>query len=112
MYSDGPPPDDTPQAEGDASCDCFSPAHDSSGKWTELHFHDDATPAEAASQLEQLVTLTAERGLTTFAPRKDLGLALWRQITRLPPSIAWMTQVAQMNLYGSHLVSIPREIML
>lgn len=94
-------------------CDCFRPAYDTSVRWRELSFHEGACDpgSDADRQLAALVMLTAERGLTSFSPRQELGRSLWSCITRLPPSIGLMDRCETMDLYGSHLTAIPREIM-
>lgn len=94
-----------------ASCSCFEPVSNSSVKWSELQFHTAAVEeTEGDRQLAELVALTAERGLKAFNPRKELGWVLWAQVTSLPASIATMQEVETIEMYGSHLVSIPPEI--
>ncbi len=110
--SGAPPPDDARRVAPRPSCDCFAALDDPSIPLPELSFHDDVTPPEVAAQVEQLVALTAERGLSEFRPRQELGEALWAQVKQLPPSIGSMSRVTRMYLYGSHLVAIPREVML
>ena len=114
LFPCNPPPSELRNLSGYASCDCFRPLGDSAAKWTELEFHDDVMPADspAAAQLEQLIRLTVERGSESFVPRNELGGELWSQIKRLPASIGLMNRVTRMDLYASHLVAIPREIML
>lgn len=93
-------------------CECFRPAWDSMAVWQELSFHN--TPvdpaAEAYRQLADLILLTAERGLTEFIPRRELGHTLMRQISHLPPTIGLMDRCERFDLYGSHLEAIPRDI--
>lgn len=112
LFSCNPPIEEIRQLSAYASCDCFQPPEDSPAKWKELSFHDDTTPPEVATEVEKLVAFTAERGLEEFVPRKELGGQVWAQVKRLPPSIGLMSRVTRMDLYGSHLVAIPREIML
>jgi hypothetical protein len=65
---------------------------------------------EAWKKLCEYVDEIAESGETEFAPRDELGPQLFSQIHTLPESIAKLTKVKKMCLYGSKLKRIPPEI--
>ncbi len=75
-----------------------------------IHCDPQDQESEAWAQLQALIDHTAERGLPEFAPGRELGPELWRQIVTLPPRIASLDRVQVLNLYGSNLQSIPPEI--
>lgn len=104
------PPSNELQGSRYASCDCFAALNKNATRWSELKFHDDTTSTRAAEQLAELIKVTADKGLTVLAPRRHLGWELWAQVTRLPPTIQFLTSVETLDLYGSHLVSIPPEV--
>lgn len=66
--------------------------------------------SEAWIKLCEYVDKVAETGGTEFSPRNELGPELYSQIHTLPESIAKLTKVRKMWLYGSKLKRIPPEI--
>lgn len=65
---------------------------------------------EAWEKLCQYVDRVAEEGLEKFSLYDALGPELFSQIFTLPESIAKLTQVKHLYLYGSKLKRIPPEI--
>jgi len=65
---------------------------------------------EAWIKLCDYVDKVAESGQPEFSPRDELGRELFSQIHTLPESIAKLTKVENMWLYGSQLKRIPPEI--
>ena len=56
------------------------------------------------------VTVTITQNAEEFAPLEGLSGEERATIVTLPPSIATLTTVRRMNLYGSHLTRVPAEI--
>src|SRR5690606_3992417 len=76
----------------------------------ELHREPQDTECEAWHRLLDYVDRAAVDGTLRFQPGPELTAAQWRQIVTLPPTIAKLTAITSMDLYGSHLVRIPPEI--
>ena len=57
-----------------------------------------------------LIDEAAADGREVFSPREDMTEEEWADIVTLPPSIAKLTEVKQLILYGSNLQWIPPEI--
>ncbi len=85
---------------------------DAPPRWREpeLHREPQDTECEAWHRLLDYVDRAAVNGTLRFQPRPELTAEQWRQIVTLPPTIAKLTSVTSMDLYGSHLVRIPPEI--
>ena len=64
---------------------------------------------EAWLKLCEYVDKVAESGKSEFSPGDELGPELFSQIHTLPESIAKLTKVRKMWLYGSQLKRIPPE---
>jgi hypothetical protein len=77
-----------------------------------LRFHTDTqdTDSEAWQQLLALIDEAAEDGREVFAPGAEMPEELWGQIVTLPASIARLSAVKQLNIYGSNLIMVPPEI--
>jgi hypothetical protein len=92
-------------------CSCLD-AQFKDQAWHELQLHQEEqdTHGDAWKRLLDLVEQTAESGEAIFAPRRQMPWAEWSKIVTLPASIAKMTRVREMRLYGSNLVRIPPEI--
>jgi uncharacterized protein (TIGR02996 family) len=105
---------DTPSAYhsgGPNSCPC-SPAT-SYGPELEppqLHRQVQDTQSSGWKRLLELIEEAAADGRQEFDPRQDLSPEQWRDIITLPKTIAKLTQVYVLTLYGSNLVRIPPEI--
>lgn len=61
-------------------------------------------------KLCEYVNLVADDGADEFVPREYLGNELFDQIFTLPETIARLTRVRKIGLYGSKLKRIPPEI--
>ena len=64
----------------------------------------------AWKKLCEYIDEVAESGTEEFVPREALGNELFGEIYTLPKSIAKLTKVTKMGLYGSNLKRIPPEI--
>lgn len=95
-------------------CRCLEPQYRPRPRrrWRELKLHREQqdTQSEAWARLLELIEVAAKDGREELAPGRELGPELWRQIVTLPPSIAQLTAVKRLYLYGSALVRIPPEI--
>jgi hypothetical protein len=89
-------------------CGCFD-GHGAMRR-SALHVDPQARDNEAWHQLIELIDQTAKSGATSLAPGTVLGPHIWKRIVTLPASIATLTEVTHLNLYGSNLRSIPPEI--
>ena len=80
--------------------------------WPAMRFHLDAqdTSLPGWSALLQLVEDAAKDKRDTFSPKRALGPERWRDVIALPPSIATLTHVRKLDLYGSGLLRIPPQI--
>jgi hypothetical protein len=80
--------------------------------WSELTPHRDVqdTSCEGWKLLLDLVEAAAKDNREIFAPRREIPDKLWGDVVTLPPSIAKLTSVKHLMLYGSNLVRIPPEI--
>ena len=75
-----------------------------------LHSDLQDTDCAAWRRLLDLIDEAAKDGREEFAPGHDMPKAFWRQIVTLPPSIAKLTAVKRLDLYGSNLIALPPEI--
>ncbi|MEU5694338.1 leucine-rich repeat domain-containing protein [Actinosynnema sp. NPDC020468] len=75
-------------------------------------FHQDVQDHTAAGwrRLLTLIDEAAADGRTEFAPFREMSAAERRQVVTLPPTIAKLTAVTRLLLYGTNLVRIPPEI--
>lgn len=64
----------------------------------------------AWKKLCEYIDQLAEAGTDEFVPREALGDELFSEIYTLPKSIAKLTKVTKVGLYGSNLKRIPPEI--
>lgn len=93
-------------------CDCFIFHCNDEQPCRELTFHQEAqdTTGEAWKLLEELIEKAVAMRSREFAPGLEMPPQLWAQIVTLPPSIAKLTSVKKLYLYGSHLIRVPPEI--
>lgn len=79
---------------------------------TTVSFHRDRQDTKAAGwrHLLTLINEAAADGRTVFKPFVELSGSERRQIVTLPPTIAKLTAVRRLVLYGTNLVRIPPEI--
>jgi hypothetical protein len=101
-----------PADEGPAQdpCDCVSDSDAMPQPPTTFHPERQDTTAPGWLRLLELVEEAAADKREVFAPLTELTNAQRRQIVTLPTSIAKLTSVKHLNLYGSNLVRIPPEI--
>ncbi|MFE9767922.1 leucine-rich repeat domain-containing protein [Streptomyces sp. NPDC005808] len=97
------------QADRDR-CACFDQSRMRRG--VPVSFHPDRQDAMAPGWLHllHLVEEAAADGREVFEPLVELSPQERRQIVTLPPTIAKLTAVRKLVLYGSNLVRIPPEI--
>ncbi|WP_235213483.1 leucine-rich repeat domain-containing protein [Amycolatopsis sp. MJM2582] len=77
-----------------------------------VSFHKDTQDqaAEGWQHLLALIDEAAEDGRTEFAPFRGMSAVERRQIITLPSTIAKLTAVTRLVLYGTNLVRLPPEI--
>jgi hypothetical protein len=77
-----------------------------------VSFHPDRQDVAAAGwrHLLALIDEAAADGRTVFAPFTEMSASERRQVVTLPPTIAKLTAVTRLVLYGTNLVRIPPEI--
>jgi hypothetical protein len=117
LFSIKPQPDDVKMltaaraANISPGCNCFSrPSDDSPFEEVQLHSETQDTQCDAWKFLEQLVETAAAKRSREFAPGLEMSPEMWSQIITLPRSIAKLTSVKRLYVYGSHLVRIPPEV--
>jgi hypothetical protein len=91
------------------ACDCFARPR---GKFSGVAFHTERqdTECDAWQHLLALVEEAAADQPDEFAPLRDIDRIDHHRIVTLPATIAKLTSVRRLQLYGSHLVRIPPEI--
>lgn len=101
------PPSTTPDRD---RCECVG--YSTTTRPESVSFHGDRQDTEAAGwqHLLALIDEAAADGRTVFKPFVDLSGPERRQIVTLPPTIAKLTSVEHLVLYGTNLVRIPPEI--
>lgn len=118
LFSFKPQPDDLKMwqaaraADISPGCHCRMLRDDDGDPFEELHLHSETqdTACEAWKLLEALIEKAARKRSWNFAPGLEMSPEMWRQIVTLPASIAKLTSVRRLYLYGSHLARIPPEI--
>jgi len=81
------------------------------GNELSIHTEPQNTDAEAWRHLLGLIDEAAADRRKAFRPRESmLALGFWHEILTLPPTIAKLTAVRELDLYGSHLIAIPPQI--
>lgn len=93
------------------TCHCLTPQYKASA-WPELRMHTDTQDTNCAGwhRLNELIDDAVRDGREEFSPGPEMTPEQWAQITALPASVARLTSVKHLNLYGSSLVRIPPEI--
>ncbi|WP_369213164.1 leucine-rich repeat domain-containing protein [Streptomyces flavofungini] len=91
-------------------CPCFSQSGPRPRARVGFHGEQQDTSAPGWQRLLELVDEAAEDGREEFRPLTGLSAEERRQVVTLPPSIAKLTAVRHLVLYGSDLVRIPPEI--
>ncbi|MFJ4184939.1 leucine-rich repeat domain-containing protein [Kitasatospora sp. NPDC089509] len=98
---DGPPRD---------LCRCIQYTNSRPQRPTRFHRERQDTTAPGWIRLLELVEEAAADGREVFEPLVELTAEQRRQVVTLPPTIAELTSVKHLVLYGSNLVRIPPEI--
>ncbi|WP_084219595.1 hypothetical protein [Spirillospora albida] len=91
-------------------CACFDQRGDRQPERVGFHGELQDTAAPGWVRLLRLIDEADADGREEFAPLRDMSAEHRRQIVTLPPTIARLTRVKHLLLYGSDLVRIPPEI--
>ncbi|MEW5626240.1 leucine-rich repeat domain-containing protein [Streptomyces hydrogenans] len=91
-------------------CRCFDQYRAHPRARVGFHAERQDTSAPGWLRLLELVDEAAADGREEFRPLVELSPEERRQVITLPPSIATLTAVKHLMLYGSNLVRIPPEI--
>lgn len=92
------------------ACSCFDQSKPHPRARVGFHTERQDTSAPGWQHLLELVDEAAADGREEFRPLIELSPEERRQVITLPPSIARLTAVRHLVLYGSNLVRIPTEI--
>ncbi|MFB7398433.1 leucine-rich repeat domain-containing protein [Streptomyces sp. NPDC056191] len=92
------------------ACSCFDQSRPHPRARVGFHAERQDTSASGWRHLLELIDEAAADGREEFRPLTGLSPEERRQIITLPPSIAQLTAVKHLVLYGSNLVRIPPEI--
>ncbi|WP_205650375.1 leucine-rich repeat domain-containing protein [Actinoplanes solisilvae] len=92
------------------SCQCVG--YSSATRPSEVDFHAERQDVEAPGWLHllELIDEAAADGRPVFKPFVELSAAERRQVVTLPPTVAELTEVRHLVLYGTNLVRLPPEI--
>ena len=101
-----------PRSGGPDRDKCRCVGHSTATRPSSVSFHADRQDTDAAGwrHLLALIDEAVADGRTEFRPFVELSAPERRQIVTLPPSIAKLTAVEHLVLYGTNLVRIPPEI--
>ncbi|PYC66703.1 hypothetical protein C7C45_24020 [Micromonospora arborensis] len=101
-----------PSAGGPARDNCDCVGYSAATRPSSVVFHADRQDTEAAGwrHLLALIDEAAADGRAVFKPFVELSAPERRQIVTLPATIAKLTAVKHLVLYGTNLVRIPPEI--
>ncbi|WP_229916923.1 leucine-rich repeat domain-containing protein [Streptomyces fructofermentans] len=104
--------DPAPERQGlrQDACRCFDQSLPNPRARVGFHTERQDTSAPGWQHLLELVDEAAADGREEFGPLTGLSPEERRQVITLPPSIAKLTAVRHLMLYGSNLVRIPPEI--
>lgn len=92
------------------TCSCFDQAQRRPRARVGFHSERQDTSAPGWRRLLELIDEAAEDGREEFRPLAALSPEERRQVVTLPASIAKLTAVKHLVLYGSNLVRLPPEI--
>ncbi|GGT26410.1 hypothetical protein GCM10010222_80270 [Streptomyces tanashiensis] len=92
------------------ACSCFDQSRPHPRARVGFHAERQDTSAPGWRHLLELIDEAAADGREEFRPLTGLSPEERRQIITLPPSIAQLTAVKHLVLYGSNLVRLPPEI--
>lgn len=95
---------------GQDHCRCLG--YSAKTRTPSVNFHADRQDTDSAGwrRLLALIDEAAADGRTLFTPFVELSSAERRQVVTLPPTIARLTEVKHLVLYGTNLVRLPPEI--
>ncbi|MBF9132885.1 leucine-rich repeat domain-containing protein [Plantactinospora sp. S1510] len=101
-----------PQGPEPSRDHCRCVGHSAATRPASVEFHGERqdTSGEAWQRLLALIDEAAADGRALFKPFVQMSAAHRRQIVTLPPTIAKLTEVRHLVLYGTNLVRIPPEI--
>ncbi|MFD5437824.1 leucine-rich repeat domain-containing protein [Kitasatospora sp. NPDC127067] len=102
----GPDGDESPRD----LCTCLERISTRPQRPTRFHRERQDTTAPGWIRLLELIEEAAADGREVFEPLVELTAEQRRQVVTLPPTIAELTSVKHLVLYGSNLVRIPPEI--
>ncbi|MEV8319387.1 leucine-rich repeat domain-containing protein [Streptomyces sp. NPDC059900] len=91
-------------------CSCFSQSTPRPRARVGFHTQQQDTSAPGWRHLLELIDEAADDGREEFHPLTELSADERRQVITLPSSIAKLTAVRHLVLYGSNLVRIPPQI--
>ncbi|YCK37908.1 hypothetical protein ACNF49_28790 [Actinomadura sp. ATCC 39365] len=91
-------------------CGCIEQTSTKPQRTTRFHGERQDTTAPGWIRLLELVEEAAADEREVFKPLAELAADQRRQVVTLPPTIAELTSVKHLVLYGSNLVRIPPEI--
>ncbi|MFB4284189.1 MULTISPECIES: hypothetical protein [unclassified Nonomuraea] len=91
-------------------CGCIEQTSTKPQRTTRFHRERQDTTASGWIRLLELIEEAAADGREVFKPLVELTAEQRRQVVTLPPTIAKLTSVKHLVLYGSNLVRIPPEI--
>ena len=100
-----------PQAQlGSGECKCYGKSWGLHDAHVKLHGEVQDTRCVAWQKLVWTIDDAALLGVTRFSPLADMSKDEREQIVSLPSSIEKLTELEELNLYGSRLRSVPVEI--
>lgn len=98
------------EGTGRERCRCFNQYGDEQPRQVRFHAERQDTTAPGWRRLLTLVDEAAADGREVFKPLAEMSPGERRSIVTLPPTIAKLSRVRHLVLYGSNLVRIPPEI--
>ncbi|MFB7470268.1 leucine-rich repeat domain-containing protein [Kitasatospora sp. NPDC056184] len=102
----GPGDQDAPREQ----CACLPRSSTARNRPTRFHAERQDTTAPGWLRLLELIEEAAADGREVFSPLVELTAPERRQVVTLPPTVARLTAVRHLVLYGSNLVRLPPEI--
>ncbi|MFE7563764.1 leucine-rich repeat domain-containing protein [Kitasatospora sp. NPDC057500] len=91
-------------------CDCLPRSRRAPARPVGFHSERQDTTAPGWLRLLDLVEEAAADGREVFQPLTELTAQERRQVVTLPPTVAKLTAVKHLGLYGSNLVRLPPEV--
>ncbi|GAA3269746.1 leucine-rich repeat domain-containing protein [Dactylosporangium vinaceum] len=91
-------------------CRCVGHSTDTRPPRVTFHAERQDTGSPVWHRLLALIDEAAADGRQEFTPLRDMDADEVRQVVTLPPTIAKLTNVRRLSLYGTNLVRLPPEI--